>query len=81
MKLFTETGSNHSYRTPLAEMFPEVAAELHPSKNGDLTPQDVSYGSADHQRLVSRRARRATAGPPKAATAASDERSNVSLCT
>lgn len=30
----------------LAEMFPEVAAEWHPSKNGDLTPQDVSYGSA-----------------------------------
>jgi len=29
----------------LLEVYPNIAAEWHPSKNGDLTPNDVSYGS------------------------------------
>lgn len=29
----------------LAERFPEIAEEWHPTKNGDLKPTDVSYGS------------------------------------
>lgn len=29
----------------LAEKFPEIGKEWHPSKNGELTPMDVSYGS------------------------------------
>lgn len=29
----------------LAERFPEIAKEWHPTKNGTLTPYDVSYGS------------------------------------
>lgn len=29
----------------LAYRFPEVAKEWHPTKNGDLTPNDVSYGT------------------------------------
>lgn len=30
----------------LADRFPDIAAEWHPTKNGDLTPAEVSYGSA-----------------------------------
>lgn len=30
----------------LAERHPEIAAQWHPTKNGDLTPADVTYGSA-----------------------------------
>lgn len=30
----------------LAEKFPEIALEWHPTKNGDLKPTDVSYGSS-----------------------------------
>lgn len=30
----------------LAEMFPEIALEWHPTKNGNLKPTDISYGSA-----------------------------------
>ena len=30
---------------PLSEAFPELAAEWHPTKNGDLTPDDISFGS------------------------------------
>jgi len=29
----------------LLKLFPEVAAEWHPTKNGDLSPENVSYGS------------------------------------
>lgn len=29
----------------LAVQFPEIAAEWHPTKNGNLTPKDVTYGS------------------------------------
>ena len=29
----------------LASRYPELAKEWHPSKNGNLTPYDVSYGS------------------------------------
>jgi hypothetical protein len=29
----------------LAETHPEIAAEWHPTKNGDLTPNDVTFGS------------------------------------
>jgi Probable Zinc-ribbon domain len=29
----------------LAEKFPEVAADWHPARNGDLTPSDVGYAS------------------------------------
>jgi predicted metal-binding protein len=29
----------------LATMFPDIAAEWHPTKNGRLTPEDVAYGS------------------------------------
>ena len=29
----------------LLSMFPEIAKEWHPTKNGDLTPKDVTYGS------------------------------------
>lgn len=29
----------------LKTRFPQIAAEWHPTKNGDLTPRDVSYGS------------------------------------
>lgn len=32
-------------KTDLATTYPEVAAEWHPTKNGDLTPQEVSAGS------------------------------------
>ena len=32
--------------TPLSEALPELAAEWHPTKNGDLTPDDISFGSA-----------------------------------
>ena len=29
----------------LAVQFPQIAKEWHPTKNGDLTPKDVTYGS------------------------------------
>ena len=29
----------------LAKRFPKLAAEWHPTKNGNLRPEDVSYGS------------------------------------
>jgi len=29
----------------LADLFPAVAAQWHPTKNGDLTPWDVTKGS------------------------------------
>jgi hypothetical protein len=32
----------------LSERFPEIAREWHPTKNGDLTPADVSYGSRSY---------------------------------
>ena len=31
----------------LAERFPELAAEWHPTKNGELRPENVSYGNDD----------------------------------
>ena len=33
----------------LAERYPKIAQEWHPTKNGNLTPSDVSYGSRTHQ--------------------------------
>ncbi len=30
----------------LSILFPKMASEWHPTKNGDLTPEDISYGSA-----------------------------------
>ena len=35
-----------SDKNRLSILYPEIAAEWHPTKNGDLTPDDVSYGSA-----------------------------------
>ena len=32
-------------KASLAEEYPELAAEWHPTKNGDLTPDDVVAGS------------------------------------
>jgi hypothetical protein len=29
----------------LASMFPEISNQWHPTKNGELTPNDVTYGS------------------------------------
>ena len=29
----------------LAENYPEIAKQWHPTKNGNLTPYDFSYGS------------------------------------
>lgn len=43
-----ETGRLKSLPRPgdsLAERFPKIAAEWHPSKNGDLTPETVGYAS------------------------------------
>ena len=34
-------------KNSLAEHNPELVSEWHPTLNGDLTPTDVSYGSAD----------------------------------
>lgn len=34
-----------SVTNSLAELYPEIAAEWHPTKNGDLTPEDVVPGS------------------------------------
>ncbi|MCD4776796.1 MAG: zinc-ribbon domain-containing protein [Candidatus Aegiribacteria sp.] len=31
-------------KKPLSETHPEVAAQWHPSKNGNLKPDDVTYG-------------------------------------
>lgn len=40
-------GCPHCVRGPsLAEKYPEIAEEWHPSKNGALKPSDLSYGSA-----------------------------------
>lgn len=33
-------------RKTLAEAFPELAKQWHPTKNGDLTPDDVTPGSS-----------------------------------
>jgi hypothetical protein len=35
------TGRRASTENSLATLFPEIAAEWHPSKNGDMTPRDV----------------------------------------
>jgi hypothetical protein len=32
----------------LADLFPDVASQWHPTLNGDLTPLDVSKGSDKH---------------------------------
>ena len=32
----------------LASCYPDIAAQWHPSKNGSLTPEQVTYGSAKH---------------------------------
>jgi hypothetical protein len=39
------SGHKVSNRNCLANMFPKIAAEWHPTKNGHITPYDVSYGS------------------------------------
>ncbi len=38
-------GYGVSYTNSLAETYPEVAAEWHPTKNGSLTPRDIVHGS------------------------------------
>lgn len=38
-------GFRVSVTNSLASRFPELAAEWHPTKNGELTPADVAYGS------------------------------------
>lgn len=38
-------GYKVSYTNSLATTYPEVAAEWHPTKNGDLTPDNVVHGS------------------------------------
>jgi rubrerythrin len=40
-----ETAKNPTY---LAEVYPEVASQWHPSRNGKLTPQNVRYNSKHH---------------------------------
>jgi hypothetical protein len=39
------SGNAVSPETSLAENYPGIAAEWHPSRNGDLTPADVTVGS------------------------------------
>ncbi len=39
------TGQKVSVTNSLATRFPEIATEWHPTKNGELTPNDVVYGS------------------------------------
>ena len=39
------SGNKVSELNSLASNFPEIVAQWHPSKNGDLKPEDVSYGS------------------------------------
>ena len=38
-------GQKASISNSLASLFPEIAAEWHPTKNGDLTPDNVTAGS------------------------------------
>ena len=33
-------------KIPLSESHPELAAQWHPTKNGDLTPEKVTAGSS-----------------------------------
>ena len=40
------TGQKVGEDNNLLAVFPEIAKEWHPTKNGNLTPEDVSYGSS-----------------------------------
>ena len=40
------TGQKASKDNNLLAVFPEIAKEWHPTKNGELTPKDVTYGSS-----------------------------------
>ena len=39
------SGRKVSEENNLQKLFPEIATEWHPTKNGDLTPDDITYGS------------------------------------
>tara|TARA_Y100001960_G_scaffold255516_1_gene273783 strand:- start:4182 stop:8297 length:4116 start_codon:yes stop_codon:yes gene_type:complete len=39
------SGNRVSVTNSLASLFPDIAAQWHPTKNGDLTPDEVTYGS------------------------------------
>ncbi len=39
------SGNAVSDERSLAKLYPEIAREWHPTKNGNLTPKDVTYGS------------------------------------
>ena len=43
------TGKRVNNSNSLAKNYPEIAKDWHPTKNGDLTPQDFTYAS--HQRV------------------------------
>ena len=40
------SGNRVSPENSLATKFPDIAREWHPTKNGDLTPHDISHGSS-----------------------------------
>jgi predicted nucleic acid-binding Zn-ribbon protein len=75
----------------LAEKFPEIAAEWHPTRNEDLTPSDVGYASNkrvfwqcrvcrhEWQRQVSGRTQRRTSCPECARTAKAVPKAGNSL--